>query len=448
MLEKSFGLLFYLKQPKNQRRKDRFVYLRITVDGKSKELSTKRKWLPERWNQDSGIAAGTKEDARSLNDFLESLKAKVYEAKKLLLDTGKRVTADLLKNLITGTGPERRKILEIFRKHLQVMNSLKNIEFKPATIQRYQTAFNHLSSFIKFKLEIDDHNTDYDLDLHELTHAFIKEYYYWLRGEKKHSYNSAVKYLSLLKSITIQCRRNGWLYFDPFADFKTNPKDIPVTPLRRKELEAIKAKTFSTERLTAVRDMFVFSCYTGLAHTDIKHLNSSQIVLDDDGKKWIMSAREKNDNPIKVPLLKIPNQLLEKYAQHPKCIESGKAFPVPSNQKTNEYLKEIAALCGINRRLTYHIARHTFATTVALRNGVPIESVSGLLSHKTLKQTLHYAKVIDEKLAEDMDKLEQKLETLEKQDALRDNLKLAEITTANVVEHRELDISVAVSKTG
>ncbi|WP_448103703.1 Arm DNA-binding domain-containing protein [Pedobacter panaciterrae] len=134
MLEKSFGLLFYLKQPKNQRRKDRFVYLRITVDGKSKELSTKRTWTTDRWNQGLGRATGSKEDTRTLNEYLESLIAKVYEAKKALLDKDRRLTAEILKNVVTGQGPERKDILDIFRKHIKVMISLKNIDFKPRTI--------------------------------------------------------------------------------------------------------------------------------------------------------------------------------------------------------------------------------------------------------------------------------------------------------------------------
>jgi integrase len=408
MLEKSFGLLFYLKQPKNQRRKDRFVYLRITVDGKSKELSTKRTWTADRWNQGLGRATGSKEDTRTLNEYLESLTAKIYEAKKALLDKDRRISAEILKNVVTGQGPERKDILDIFRKHIKVMISLKNIDFKPRTIQRYETAYNHLKSFIKFRF---DHISDeFDMELRDINHEFVKEYYNWLRAEKKHSYNSAVKYLSLFKSIIIQCLKAGKIFIDPFADFKTNPKDIPIVPLSRTELEFVKNKSFLTERLGMVRDIFVFSCYTGLSYVDIKNLKRSQIIEDDNGKKWIISNREKTGADIKVPVLRIAQEILDKYAKHPKCALQGFALPVASNQKINEYLKEIAALCGINRRLTFHIARHTFATTIALRNGVPIETVSALLGHKTLRQTQHYAKVVDEKVAEDMEALELKLD--------------------------------------
>lgn len=139
---------------------------------------------------------------------------------------------------------------------------------------------------------------------------------------------------------------------------------------------------------------------------DIKNLKRFQIVEDDEGKRWIISNREKTGAPIKVPVLKVAQEIMDRYADHPKCSEQGFVLPVASNQKINEYLKEIAALCGINRRLTFHIARHTFAITVCLSNGVPIETVSELLGHSTIKQTQHYAKVIDTKVLEDMDKLE------------------------------------------
>ncbi|WP_025145327.1 site-specific integrase [Pedobacter jeongneungensis] len=419
MLEKSFGLLYYLKKPKNQKKKDRYVYLRVTVDGKSKEVSTKRMWLCDKWNQHTGRALGNKEDARSLNDYLESLTGKIYDAKKLLVDTNRRMTALGIINIISGNGPEHRMIIDIFKKHNEIVEKLIGEEYKPRTLQRYTTACTHLKNFIVFKSGVLLDKIDMvrrqaqidgiDMELQDINYEFVLEFYYWLRSEKKHSYNSAVKYLSLFKRIIIQCRKKGWLFADPFADFKTSPKDIPVVPLTQSELQRLRTKIFSTKRLDTVRDIFVFSCYTGLAYVDIKNLQRFQIITDEEGNKWIISNREKNGAPIKVPMLRIAEQLLDKYADYPKCLQTGCAMPVSSNQKMNEYLKEIAALCDIDRNLTYHIARHTFATTVTLSNGVPIETVSKLMGHATIKQTQHYAKVIDTKALEDMEKLEKRL---------------------------------------
>ncbi|MCX2583956.1 site-specific integrase [Pedobacter sp. MR22-3] len=325
----------------------------------------------------------------------------------MLIDTGRRITALGIISIVTGSGPERRMVVDIFKQHNKIIEGLIGVEFSRKTWQRYDTACTHLQNYIKFKTEIDIDGVD--MELRDVNYDFIQQYYYWLRAEKKHSYNTAVKYLSLFKTIIIQCRKKGWLYTDPFADFKTSPKDIPVIPLRRSGVYAIQNKVFFTDRLNAVRDIFIFSCYTGLAYIDIKNLMRSQIEIDDEGNKWILSSRQKNDAPIKVLLLRVAEELLDKYATHPKCLINGFVLPVASNQKMNEYLKEITALCGINRRLTFHIARHTFATTITLANGVPIETVSKLLGHSRIKQTQHYAKVIDTKAREDMQELDDKL---------------------------------------
>jgi integrase len=158
-----------------------------------------------------------------------------------------------------------------------------------------------------------------------------------------------------------------------------------------------------------MRDIFVFSCYTGLAYADVKKLKRSEINTGVDGEQWIFSPRQKTDTPCPIPLLPVALQLLEKYAHYPKCINQDRVLPVLTNQKMNAYLKEIADLCGINKVLTFHLARHTFATTICLSNGVPMETVSKMLGHTNLKQTLHYAKTLHSKIGADMASLRQKL---------------------------------------
>jgi len=174
-------------------------------------------------------------------------------------------------------------------------------------------------------------------------------------------------------------------------------------------LQVMADKTFATDRLKQVRDIFLFSCYTGLAYSDIHKLKRSEITTGVDGDKWIFTRRQKTDSPTRLPILPAGMSILEKYAAHPVCLRKDRVLPVLSNQKMNAYLKEIADCCGITKRLTFHIARHTFATTVTLGNGLPIKTVSKMLGHNNLKTTQHYAKVLDRKVSEDMQVLKEKL---------------------------------------
>ena len=179
--------------------------------------------------------------------------------------------------------------------------------------------------------------------------------------------------------------------------------------LTEAELQDMAAKQFPTERLNYVRDIFLFSCFTGLAYADVKKLKRSEIRIGVDGEKWIFTKRQKTDTPSRIPLLPMAQEITNRYQDYPPCVNADKLLPVLSNQKMNAYLKEIAGTCGINKNLTFHIARHTFATTVTLSNGVPLETVSKMLGHKSLKQTQHYAKILDKKISEDMMVLRNKL---------------------------------------
>jgi site-specific recombinase XerD len=172
--------------------------------------------------------------------------------------------------------------------------------------------------------------------------------------------------------------------------------------LSEEEIENIINKDFKTDRLSLVRDIFLFSCFTGLAYIDVKNLTKSHISLGIDGEKWIFTHRQKTETASKIPILPITQMIIDKYEDHPECCNQNKLLPILSNQKMNAYLKEIAGVCEIEKDLTFHIARHTFATTVTLTNGVPIESVSKMLGHKNLRTTQHYAKVLDKKVSEDM----------------------------------------------
>lgn len=403
MLEKSFGLLFYLKTARSEKKSGRVVYLRITVDGISKVLSTKRVWTEDRWDQKAGRAIGNKEDARILNMYLESVSSLVYHGKSQLLDCKKQITAEALMNIVLGIGDSTKWLLEIFREHNDRMKALVGKEFAPATLTRYITSHDHTKNFIKWKYGKDD------IALEDLNYEFVIDYAHWLKTARKCAHNSTVKYISNLKKIILQCIKKGWLRSDPFIEFKTTRKEVDRIALTKEEVDRIKGKRLEQERLDVVRDIFLFSCYTGLAYIDVRNLTHKHIVQGIDGELWMMTSRQKTNTPTRLPLLPFAVEILNKYKNNPKCENSGLALPVLTNQKMNSYLKEIGDVCQIDKELTFHIARHTFATTITLSNGVPIETVSKMLGHKSLKQTQHYAKIVDLKISEDMSKLKSRL---------------------------------------
>jgi site-specific recombinase XerD len=404
MLEKSFSLLFYLKKPKNYLKGALPIYLRITVDGIPKEISTGRQCDPDRWNSNAGRVYGTKEDVKALNTYLDTLQTKVHEARLRLIEKNESINSDALKCILKGKKDKSKMILVIFQLHNEQMKSLVGKDFSPATLERYKTSLQHTQSFIMWKYG------ENDIDIRQLDYEFVSQYEFWLKTIRNCRHNTAIKYIANFRKIVNRCIRTGWLEKDPFVGFKMTKKEVVPEYLTQHELETMTTKKFNNERLRQVRDIFVFCCYTGLAFADVKKLNTSEIGVGIDGSKWIFTSRQKTDTTSKIPLLPISLEIIERYKNHPVCLNAERLLPVLSNQKYNEYLKEIANLCRINKQMTTHTARHTFATTVTLSNGVPIESVSKMLGHKNLKTTQHYARVLDKKISEDMNTLRTKLE--------------------------------------
>ena len=403
MLEKSFGLFYYLKQAKNQKEQRWYVYLRITVDGGRREVSIKRQWIPGLWNSKKGRATEINEEAIELNRYLDTISHKVHQIQRNLVDDSKPVTAENIKNILTGRGEKKHFILEAFQDHNRQMKALIGKEFAPATLTRYKTACTHLSNYIKWKYQKND------FEIRDLNYEFISQFVFWLKIERKCGHNSSIKYLGNFKKIVLECMKRGLLTTDPFLGFKSKRNEVIPVALTKEELIRITKKKFDIERLSHVRDIFLFSCYTGLAYIDAYKLRNTDIVIGIDGGMWITTTRQKTNSSTRLPLLPHAIVILAKYRDHPTCVSKGTVLPVLTNQKMNSYLKEIADLCGIRKNLTFHIARHTFATTVTLTNGVPIETVSKMLGHKSLKQTQHYAKIVDLKISEDMNTLRKKL---------------------------------------
>ncbi|MBD0725836.1 recombinase [Flavobacterium sp. L1I52] len=397
------SILFYAKKAKAAANGLVPIYTRITINGKRIELSTNRFIDISKWSTEAGKMKGTSEEARSINNHLDLLKNKIRDTEMELIHKKIAVTTETVKNKLLGVDERTRMLVPIFQDHNNKIKELIGKEYAPGTLERYTTSLKHTIEFMQWKYNISD------IDITKIDHAFITDYEFWLRSVRNCANNTAVKYLKNFNKIIKLCLANDWLDKNPFANYKSKVKEVERVYLTEAEIQSIIEKDFKTERLSLVRDIFLFSCFTGLAYIDVKNLTKSHISYGIDGEKWIFTHRQKTESASKIPILPITQMIIDKYEDHPQCLNEGSLLPILSNQKMNAYLKEIAGVCEIEKELTFHIARHTFATTVTLTNGVPIESVSKMLGHKNLRTTQHYAKVLDKKVSADMKILKEKL---------------------------------------
>lgn len=395
----SFKLLFQLRKPKAYTSGPQPIYLRITVNGQRVEFATQRECEPSIWNRKSGRLNGNKENTRQINAYLDGLVSKIYACQQALIQNKLPVTAEALKNKLTGKGQQERSLISIFKNHNKKVEELIGIDYSAATLERYNTSLEHTINFLKWKFSAND------INIEAINHEFISDYDFYLRTVKKCNNNTTVKYIKNFKKIIRICIANGWLDRDPFINFKAKVVEVERAFLSEVELDTMQKKNFSIDRLNQVKDIFLFSCYTGLAYIDVQKLKPTNIVIGIDGKHWINTHRTKTETASNIPLLPPAMQIIEKYKNNAQTIANDVLLPVLSNQKMNAYLKEIADLCEINKPLTFHVARHTFATTITLTNGIPIESVSKMLGHRSLRTTQHYAKILDKKVSADMEVL-------------------------------------------
>jgi site-specific recombinase XerD len=395
-------LHFYAKSTKPNAAGQLPIYVRLTVDGKRMEFSTKKFIDSSKWSPEMSKMKGSTEDARSLNEYLNLVKSKIFDIQMELIHQNEILTIEVFKNKLLGIQERGRMLLPIFVEHNRKMEELVGIEYAPGTLERYKTSLSHTKDFLLWKYKVSD------IEISKIDYAFITEYEFYLRSVRNCANNTAVKYIKNFHKIINQCLSNGWLNKDPFFNYKSKVKEVERVYLTEEEIQNIINKDFKIERVAMVRDIFIFSCFTGLAYIDVKQLTKNHISLGIDGDKWIFKNRQKTDTTSKIPLLPMAMEIVDKYKNHPTCVNENRLLPILSNQKMNAYLKEIADVCEINKELTFHIARHTFATTVTLSNGVPIETVSKMLGHNNLKTTQHYAKILDKKISNDMMILKEK----------------------------------------
>lgn len=405
-MNNAMHLSFQVKTSKKNEFGKAPIYARITINEVRTEFSLKRFIEPDKWINKAGIAKGNTEEIRALNAHIMAVRTALFQHYNRLLETGKPINSEAVKNSYFGITEKSKTIMEVFQYHNDQMKSLIGKEYSFGTHERYATALNHTKEFIEYKYNVSD------FPIKQVNHEFITEYEYYLKAVRKCSHNTAIKYLTNFKKIMRICLGNGWIDKDPFINYRFQLKEVEREILHQHELQAIADKEFATSRLEQVRDVFLFCCFTGLAYSDVKKLTKDHIIIGIDGERWIKVNRTKTDTRSSIPILPMAQAILDKYANHPKCCAEKRVLPVGSNQKMNDYLKEIAAVCEIEKNITFHIARHSFATTVTLQNDVPIESVSKMLGHKSIKTTQHYAKVLDKKVGNDMALLKEKMSLL------------------------------------
>jgi len=365
---------------------------RITIDGERAQFSTKLDIHPDKWDNKMGRAKGNSAGIANLNRMLDNIRAKASTHYNRLMDDKGYVLPDKIKNALFGFEEKGKTIMFYFEKFNTQYQQKVGTMVTRTTYLRYELAKKRLTDFLK------KYKGTNDIPFMEINTVFLQDFYLFLRNTHKSGNNNAMKTMQHVRSVFNYIKNSGETFIDPFANFKMSFETIERNYLNQEELNVLYNKKFGSERLEKVRDTFLFSCWTGLSFSDICDLTKDNIKEGIDGNVWIMAKRHKTGVPYKVRLLDIPMAIMAKYEGRQK---GEKILPVISNQKMNSYLHEIAGICCINKKITFHVARHSFAT-LCLTEGMPIESISKLLGHTRIKTTQIYARIIDRKLSNDM----------------------------------------------
>ncbi|MGB5819827.1 MAG: site-specific integrase [Saonia sp.] len=409
-MSSTFTILFYIKESRLDKHGKASIYGRITVNGRRSEISLNRKILPSKWKFKGDKLRGWSAEIQELNQLMHTVRHRLKVIQEKFIAADEPYSSLDIKNAYLHKDKKSKMLIELFAEHNQQMEKLISVEFALGTYKRYQTTKSHLTEYIKAEYLKED------IPVKNVDLTFIKGFEYFLKVTKACNHNSALKYVNNFKKIVRMAVAHDWISKDPFYNYKAQFKTVEREFLTKDELQRLIDKDIDGDRLGIVRDMFVLCCFTGLAYIDIQTLTPDEIYQNKEGGFYIKSKRSKTDTGFTIPLLPTAVTIIEKYKNHPRVVNKNFVIPVLSNQKSNAYLKEIADRCDIKKNLTTHLARHTFATTVTLTNGVPIETVGKMLGHKNLRTTQHYAKIIDQKVEEDMAILREKLARVESDD--------------------------------
>ncbi len=407
---KTFSIIFFTRKSRSVANK-LSIYVRITVNGKRSEISLKRTVLLSEWDSSKNRGRGNSYKARVLNTYLDQAYSKLHDCQKQLLEEDKIISAKAVKSRYLGEDDTHKTLTQLIAYH----NSNMITVLKFGTMKNYYTTEKYLNRFLKQRLKVND------IYLKQLNYRFICDFEQYLRtykNEKKQlllANNGVMKHLERFKKMINLAIKLEWIIKNPFNQFQLKFDKYDRQYLTERELKRIENTHYNNERLEKVKDCFIFSCYTGLSYVDVKELTLNQITRGIDGNYWIFTKREKTNETVKIPILPKALEIIDKYKIAFEKINSKTLLPLCSNQKANSYLKEITKDCGIYKNVTFHVARHTFATTVMLSNGVPIETVSKLLGHTKLSTTQIYARVVETKISEDISNLLKRFETKKQQ---------------------------------
>lgn len=379
------------------------IYLRITVDNKRAELTTRYAVINKKWNQRSQVVMGDNEEATKINRELAIIKADILKHYNRMVALDKTITAELLKNEYLGIREKGKMLKELLDFYHDRFKEKVVIGKKAAnTLKCIYTTNEKIKAFIKYRFKVSDMN------LSEIKISFITELEHYLVTKDKLSNNSAMKYIHTFKRIIKFAIDQEWMEKNPTTQFRCTYHPPQRERLTMEEIMKLYNKDLPT-RLAEVRDVFIFCCFTGFGYIDLYKLTPENIVTGIDGGKWVTKDRAKTGTNERVPLLPIALEIIDRYKNDLYCQVNGCLLPVNTNQCYNAYLKEIATVCEIKKHLTTHIARHTFATTVTLENDVPIETVSQMLGHRSIQTTQLYAKVTQKKISNNMKELKSKI---------------------------------------
>lgn len=398
---KTFSVVFWINQ-KKAKNNECIVFARITIDKKRLAISLKRRVPVDLWNAQTKRLNGNSFKAREINKYLDQVHAHFFQIYQDLKFQGELITTDLVKARFLGESTDNDKTLqELFTYHHgKIANTLA-----PGSIKNFAVTEGYINKFLNSKLKTTD------IFLSRLNYQFISDFEWFLsefypKGHPKAmSHNTIMKHIQRLRKIITLAYHLEWLDKDPFRRWKSTFEKKEREFLSPTALSNLETAIMPGERLDRIRDLFVFSCYTGISYADLVNLTADNITFGMDGEKWIVTRRQKTKTAVKIPLLEPALRIVEKYENHPINLVAGTLLPVPSNVKVNQFLKEVALICGIKKNLTFHMARHTFATTVTLSNGVPIETVSKMLGHTKIATTQIYARVLENKVSKDMGEL-------------------------------------------
>lgn len=395
MVRSSFSILFFIRESKARKSGKAPIELMITVNGERCTLSTGKQVPIDKWDKVKQQVKGKDEEAQSLNNYLKTIKAKLYQKEAELLDRGFIITAELLRDAYFDKveSLKEKTLFEVFEEHNQEQEKLVGNGVSKATYWISVYTVRLLKEFVQQKYKRED------LYLRELNLNFIQSFHSFLRIDKGMAQNSSTKHLKLLKKIVNLAVANSYMTTNPFITYKIEREPVEIDFLDEEELRKIINFDTPLPRLERAKDMFLFGCFTGLSYIDIKTLAPEHFEKDSTGRIWIKKRRVKTGVLSRIPLLPIAKLILDKYKGGEKLL------PIQDPADINKYLKDIAILCDIKKRITFHTSRHTFASTVTLANNISLEVVSKMLGHTNTRMTTHYAKLIDKCIGEQMDRL-------------------------------------------